>query len=391
MMKRHATYQRALVATMKPDLHSSARQPAWVAGVASIAFGWLLSSPGCTRPGEERAYAELEVGSLRAPDGLAIEVAGGLARIERASIGEIVLWAQAPVLSVEVTVPPEAAGSWRVEAQNLPFDAQVSVDGAASLQASAQRHTTSEFNLVLAPGLHTLRIAPPDAEQRTPFRFVAMADIQTGLATVHQLFAKINQVTDARFVVFMGDLTERAEREEYQLAATQLQTLAIPFYATLGNHELWADPDRFFSQFGRASFHFDFRGVAFTFADSGDAGLDPVVEDWVDDWISQGRDQVHIFLSHFPPIDPMGTRNGSFRSLRDGHRLLGKLARGGVDLTLFGHVHTFEAFENAGIPSYISGGGGAQQERWDGIARHFLIIDVGAEDGVQSVAVRRVD
>ena len=40
-------------------------------------------------------------------------------------------------------------------------------------------------------------------------------------------------------------------------------------------------------------------------------------------------------------------------------KLLGMLSAAGVDLTLYGHVHTYLEFTNAGIPAYISGGGGA--------------------------------
>lgn len=352
----------------------------------------LLGGAACSRPGEDRAYAELEIGHASLRDGLSVAVAGGLARVVHAGPGELRLWAQAPVFEVALTVPPAAAGAWLLEAQNVPADCALSLDGGPPIAATEQRRVTSRFAISLAAGEHLLRFAPPDADTSGTFRFLALGDIQTALPTAHQLFGAMNRVPGARFAVFMGDLTERAELAEYQLAETQLATLEIPFYATLGNHELWEDPERFFSRFGRASFHFSYRDVAFTFADSGDAGLDPLVEGWVDDWLDESRDQVHIFLSHFPPIDPSGARDGSYRSHRDGHRLLGKLARGGVDLTLFGHIHTFIAYENAGIPSYISGGGGARQEQWDGIsARHFLVIDVSAGDGVESVALRRVE
>lgn len=356
------------------------------------ALALLAGASACSRPGEERAYAELEIGHETQPDGLAVTVAGGLARIARAAPGELTLWSQAPALELSLTVPAAAAGGWSIEAQNVPADCELSVDGGAPIAASAQQRTTSRFLVSLPAGEHQLRIAPPDAATSGTFRFLALADIQTALPEVHEVFATMNKVPGARFAVFMGDLTDRAELEEYLLAEQQLATLQMPFYATLGNHELWQDPDRFFSRFGRASFHFEYRGVAFTFADSGDAGLDPIVEGWVDGWLAQSREQVHVFLSHFPPIDPSGARDGSYRSHRDGHRLLGKLARGGVDLTLFGHIHTFIAYENAGIPSYISGGGGARQEQWDGIsARHFLVIDVSAGDGIEAVAIRRVE
>jgi predicted phosphodiesterase len=362
---------------------------AWALRAATLA---ALASAGCSRPGEERAYAELEIGSASFRDGLAVSVAGGLARIAHAAPGELSLWAQAPVLDVALTVPPGGGGAWQIEVQNVPADCALSIDGGPPLTAAFQERVTSRFTVTLPAGERRLRLAPLDADTSGTFRFLALGDIQTALPTAHELFAVMNRVPDARFAVFMGDLTERAELEEYQLAAAQLATLELPFYATLGNHELWEDPERFFSRFGRASFHFSYRGVAFTFADSGDAGLDPIVEGWVDDWLAEARDQVHVFLSHFPPIDPSGARDGSYRSRRDGHRLLGKLARGGVDLTLFGHVHTFLAYENAGIPSFISGGGGARQEQWDGIStRHFLVVDISAGDGVEAVALRRVE
>lgn len=364
--------------------------PALAAALAAVL---AAISAGCSRPGEERAYAELDIGKfgvLDAANSLGVEVEGGLARIASAAAGELVLWSQAPALSLRLNVPEEAAGAWRVEVRNIPADSQLSVDGGPPLAATSQRHTTSQFELALPSGAHQLRVAPADADVPGAFRFVALADIQTALPEVHEVFAEINKVSGARFVVFMGDLTERSELEEYQLAERQLDTLDLPFYATLGNHELWADADRFFSRFGRASFHFRFRDVAFTFADSGDAGLDPLVEEWVDEWLAEERARVHIFLSHFPPIDPAGTRDGSYRSHRDGHRLLGKLAKNGVDLTLYGHIHTYIPFENAGIPAYVSGGGGARQEKWDGLsARHFLIVDVSNE-GVSSVGVQRV-
>jgi hypothetical protein len=62
-----------------------------------------------------------------------------------------------------------------------------------------------------------------------------------------------------------------------------------------------------------------------------------------------------------------------------------------VDLTLYGHIHSYYAFDNAGIPAYISGGGGAIPERFDQIGRHFLTVDVAAERGVERVATVRVD
>ena len=66
-------------------------------------------------------------------------------------------------------------------------------------------------------------------------------------------------------------------------------------------------------------------------------------------------------------------------------------ARANLDLTLYGHVHSYYAFENAGIPAYIVGGGGALPERFDDVGRHFVTVDVGADAGIQRVSLVRVD
>jgi hypothetical protein len=100
-----------------------------------------------------------------------------------------------------------------------------------------------------------------------------------------------------------------------------------------------------------------------------------------------------------PPVDPFGMRYGSFRSTRDGRRLISRLVEGGVDLTLYGHIHTLVEYENGGIPAYISGGGGAAPMKLDGIDRHFLVVelapDLGASaplgGGIGAVEVHRVD
>ena len=294
------------------------------------------------------------------------------------------------MLDIEIALRTTAAGAWSIEIANALADAELVVEGVPVARQPGERPTVATFVVDLAPGTHALRLAPPDADVVEPFRVAAMADIQTALPEVDDVFRAISAVPDARFVIAMGDITERGEIEEYALFDEQLGALAIPFYTTLGNHELWAPPDRWLTRFGRASFQFQFKGVAFTFADSGDAGLDPLVEGWLDGWLDEAQALPHVFLTHMPPIDPVGVRYGAFRSTRDGHRLLSRLADGAVDLTLYGHIHTYEAFANAGIRAYISGGGGAQPMRWDGIDRHFLMVqlDPAAPGGIGPVERR---
>jgi Icc protein len=164
-----------------------------------------------------------------------------------------------------------------------------------------------------------------------------------------------------------------------------------PFYTTLGNHELWQPASAWQARFGRASFQFTFHDVAFTFLDSGNGGLDPLVHAWVDDWLALAHDRLHLTLTHFPTVEPSGARAGSFRDETEAVDLLARMAAAGVDLALYGHIHTLLTYEHAGIPAWVSGGGGATQERWDGIGRHFLTIDLDPIARTADVGVVRVD
>jgi Icc protein len=350
----------------------------------------LVVVVACTRPSSDRALGDLEIGSA-VLGGANVAVTDGMAAIRKLADGQLELWASAPV--IEVTIVTDATAPWTIVVNNTPVDATLAIEGRTIDRdpgASPMRPTVARFVVPLVAGANRMVIAPPDHAVPGAFRVAAMADIQEALTTVDEVFEAISSVPDLRFVVGMGDITNRAEEGEYELFEKQLLALDIPFYSTIGNHELWADPDRWFTRYGRMNFQFTFKGAAFTFVDSGDAGIDPIVEEWLDGWLEGAGDKPHVFLTHMPPIDPVGYRHGGFRSMRDGHRLLGRLVEGGVDLTLYGHIHTHVEFENAGIPARISGGGGADPMKLDGIDRHFLVLDVD-DRAIQNVSVQRVD
>ncbi|MEO7096112.1 MAG: metallophosphoesterase [Polyangiales bacterium] len=352
---------------------------------------WWLVLAACTRPGDDRPLVEETVGSASIADAT-VSVGDGLAAVRELSDHRIDLWATAPAITIDITLGSTGAGAWTLIVRNSLHDSALTVDGAPIARDPGTRPTVAQFQLALGAGPHALVLAPPDADRLERYRVAAMADIQQALPTVNEVFAAINAVPDARFVIAMGDITDRGEIAEYDLFEQQLGTLDIPFYSTIGNHELWQAFDRYTDRYGRADFQFGFKGAAFTFADTGDAGLDPIVEDWLVDRLAAAKDSTSVFLTHIPPLDPVGARYGAFRSSRDGHRLVSRLVGAGVDLALYGHIHTYVGYANAGIPSYISGGGGAEPMKGDGIDRHFLMVELDPENQtIGTVEVHRVD
>ena len=353
----------------------------------------LVLLAACERPAEDRALAEQDIGRAEVGNA-AFEVEGGLAHIRAIEPGAVELWAQAPVL--RIAVDASSADDWTITVGNVLPDAVLTAEaGGAPLPVTdlgGERPTRHAWRVALPPGAATITIAPPDAGDLSPWHFAAMADIQTALPEVDEVFAVIEEHPEVRFVVSMGDLTSRGKPWEYDLFEEQLATLDVPYYTTIGNHELFGDSDEFLDRYGRFDVHFDFRGVAFTIVDSGSATIDPIVHGWIDAWLAEDADRIHVFATHYPLLDPIGVRGGAFASQREAAGLLDRLAAGRVDLTLYGHIHTFDEFANAGIPARISGGGGAEPMRLDGIDRHFLIVAVDpAAATITDVAVARVD
>lgn len=351
---------------------------------------------GCLRPAEDRARLDTEVGAATLRAGLQVRVEDGLASVRDAEAGVIELWAQAPRLQIRLE-PAQPAGEQTLRVLNCMPQARLrAVEGGSDVTiegVSQPRPTHKEWSLRLTgEGPIELELAPPDAAREETWRFALLSDVQEAIDEVQDLFTAINARDDIRLVVSTGDLTERGTRAELTRFQRELEQLDVPFFSTRGNHELGNnDPSVWTSLYGRANFHFVFKGTAFTLVDSGNATLDPLVYGWLGEWLRQSREQPHVFVTHVPLIDPVGVRNGSFGSRKEAGMLLAKLAEQDVDLTLYGHVHTYLAFSNAAIPAYISGGGGAIPERGDGIDRHFLIVTVDPPRGIDRVAVVRVD
>lgn len=369
----------------------------WRGFLVTLGLCSLLVQAACsTRPAEERAERDLEVGHAESR-GLRVDVDDGLAVVsgigqDEAGDWKFNLWCSAPTQRFKLKRGENAPTAWRVTLSNVMRESELRViEGEAAITAEEGNHPTQQvYQLELATPEVRFELMAPEARQRGPFGFALLSDVQEAIDRVQDVFGRINQEPVA-FLLGAGDLTNQGSHDELSRYKRELEKLEVPYYTTLGNHELGQSPTLWHDYFGRASFHFDFRGAAFTLLDSGSATVDPLVYDRLDGWLGDHTSDVHIVAMHIPPLDPTGVRNGAFGSRNEAAKLLGRLARGHVDLTLYGHIHSYYDFENGGIPAYISGGGGAIPERFDNIGRHFLVIEVEPDSGVRKVRTVRVD
>jgi Icc protein len=349
----------------------------------------LLLCAGCLEVAEGRAQHEEEIGRASA-DAVAAIVDEGLGSVQQLDRAGLRVWASAPAFRITVAFSgTPLPGTFTLAVDNAMPDAVLT--GARDIVPLPGAIPTERRWTFTPDPLDELVVAPPDAGVAGSFRFAAMADVQEAIGKVQDIYRRIGADPQIRFVVFDGDLTQWGNTEELRRFQRECKSLPVPMFATLGNHELGNGPPAFHTLFGRGSFRYLFRGVQFTMLDSASATLAPLTYTRLEGWLAEGRDRLHVVGMHIPPIDPVGTRNGAFASRAEGARLLAMLAAGGVDLTLYGHIHSYYSFWNAGIPAYISGGGGALPERFDGIGRHFLVVDADPAAKEVKVHVVRVD
>jgi hypothetical protein len=355
------------------------------------ALGLALILAGCIRPADDRFDLDGEVGAGVADD-INLEVVDGQAQVLSVEDGVIRLWAQSPAVRLVATNSAAADRTVEIVVDNVPEAAAVTAADGRIRVLAPPRRIARRFEVEIgAAETATLDIAAADAGDVRPFRFAVLGDVQTALDRFDEVLAAVGDVEGLEFIMSTGDLVEDGQDAEWELLDAQLETATLPFYSTIGNHELVRDPETWHRRFGRYNVHFIYRDVAFSFVDSGNSTFDPDLRDQLRAWLDESRDRVHLIGTHYPLIDPIGGRNASFRSRKEASSVLVELAEGRVDATFYGHIHSYYAFSNAGIPAFISGGGGAWPERLDGIGRHFLVVDVDPQRQLVEVGLVRID
>jgi 3',5'-cyclic-AMP phosphodiesterase len=353
-----------------------------------VALSCAASLGACLDVAEERARVDARVGRAETA-GTTVRVGRGAAAVRELTRDSLRLWAAAPDL--EITLQAAAPGTLRLRIQNAMPDGVLRQADMEVPETGRATPTDISYSIELPEGETTLRFAAPDAEVEEPFRYAVFADVQEAIDSVQDIYRRMNEAPGLRFVLMSGDLTEQGTVAQLERFQRELRGLELPCFSTLGNHELGASEDNYHKFFGRGSYHFAFKGAHFTLLDDASATVAPQVYDWLDGWLHDGRAAFHSVYMHLPPLDSSGIRNGAFASRAEADLLLSKLARAGVDLTIYGHVHTYDAYTNAGIPAFITGGGGAIQERFDHIARHFLVVDIDPGTQQLQTAIVHVD
>ena len=354
---------------------------------------FLLSA--CLEVAEERAVRELMIGKAQ-KEGITFEVVDGLASIRQLEYeGDTLrlwLWSQAPRFELKLSkIDHSRFRTIEIKLSNIMSESVLSLSTAERSDEAElvfESPTVAQTSVELFEDEYHFTLHPPSPDPDRTWRFALFADVQERLDGVADLLGPLGKERGVRFALISGDLTERGSLDQLLTFQDQMiRHLPFPCYATLGNHELGTAGVPFHSLFGRGTFSFAYGDARFSLLDGASATIASSSRKNLSRWLKLAKDKLHIFATHIPIIDPDGTRGGAFASRLESASLLDELRIHNVDLLLYGHVHTYRYFYQAGIPAIISGGGGSIPMRFDGIGRHYIVFEI---DETRSEITHRV-
>lgn len=200
---------------------------------------------------------------------------------------------------------------------------------------------------------------------------VPEGELSHGLDTTDRLEQSIHFVNanhgDADFVIFAGDLADHGEKAAYERFKTSLQSLNVPHYLTLGNHDqrpvfLEVFGDDFADETGNINHVIDHGGHRVIVLDSSDpsiggAGkLEELQLDWLQDQLDDAKDLPVIIVLHHN-ITKLHVQT-DFIILMDNEEFANVVtSHPDIRQVISGHVHMTTAGTYKGIPFCTLAGG----------------------------------
>jgi len=324
---------------------------------------------------DERHQAGLVPGNAKLADGIDLSIFPGRARTVD---GAVVARAATPTPLLTLS---GMAGEARFRLANVQPGSRLTPPPSSSQTLGP---TTLELTYEVPEEGLRIQVEPPGTG---PLRLAVVSDVHNNLATFGRFCEQV-KAWRPQMVLCMGDLTRKGTREQFDEIFGHLSEVEVPFYTTIGNHELMGEAaERFNEEIGPGSVAFDVGGVRIVLADTAGAAFAPDAYDWLSRTLWPRGAGPALVFAHIPPLEPWGTRNHGFSNRDDALRFVQVLSQGRTTHFFAGHIHDWAQYSLGGVPAIISGGGGGELEAF-GAGAHWLKLEVDPVSGTPVKATR---
>jgi 3',5'-cyclic AMP phosphodiesterase CpdA len=184
---------------------------------------------------------------------------------------------------------------------------------------------------------------PPVTVTGNTFSFLAVTDTHYYRQTDSQPhFAELAAAVEGGdlFLVVDGDLMQSGSADSHQLCLSDIQSVGLPFYPAVGNHDIYNDGWNLYrSTFGPSVYSLDCGDLRLICLDSANGTLGGSQYRWLQTELAAAPEPFTLVITHanFFAAGPAALQQ--FTDYEEQYALMSLFERCGVDLVISGHAH----------------------------------------------------
>ncbi len=169
------------------------------------------------------------------------------------------------------------------------------------------------------------------------FSFAFVTDNHYHYSNLRKVIDDINKKPDILFVIFGGDIADKALLKEYEIFYNIIKNLHKPYLTVIGNHDYRSNGEKVYKQmFGAYNYSFEFKQNKFVIFDDvvWESNKNPDFN-WLSNQLSDNPSNKQIFvIAHIPPFSDQFDSNmeQTYKSLMQNNN---------VSLSIHGHIHSY--------------------------------------------------
>jgi predicted phosphodiesterase len=188
------------------------------------------------------------------------------------------------------------------------------------------------------------------------YSFIVLTDTHITNESDAEDVAKLKgHIRDAKFVVITGDITDHGKREEIQAFINAANTLVVPCFPVIGNHDIYTDRGAAWKELiGSTCYRIDAPDSSTTLfiLDSANASFGHEQNTWLEREMRSAKKHVFIFTHENFYFIETG-KNHQTTDFRERARIM-SLLKHHADAMFMGHIHTKSVKKFGGVDYIIN-------------------------------------
>ncbi len=226
------------------------------------------------------------------------------------------------------------------------------------------------------------------------FSFIVCGDSHSNEEVYKKIIQKANE-EQVDFLVDLGDITRVGAESEFIDFKFLVNSLKIPYYIVIGNHDVLNGDELFNNYFGYTYYSWDKSGVHFVVLDdvTDENAFSEEQLNWLENDLNSYKEKSVFIFVHKPPKCPFVTSELlKFKGEEADERIerfFNIANKNNVDKIYSGHIHNHLNYPQSGVSITITGGAGGPIHNIPVFGQadfhHFLLVKITGKEYTEKV------